>query len=101
MSCPYCAPKSRISTRSLSGRDIVGHRRFFFVRELGEEFVQRRFIVNVAVRYEALDLNLNFVTVIYELDFPALAWDDGHDHQRVVALASKRIMDLRFIETAE
>src|SRR5438105_9306136 len=68
MSWPYCAPKSRIRMRSLSGRDIVGDRLFNFVGELGEQFVQRRFIVHVTVRHEPLDLDMDLITVVNELN---------------------------------
>src|SRR5262249_36949833 len=73
ISWPYWAPKSKTRIRSLSGRVVILVHRLFLIRELGKQFIERRFVVDVAIAAETLNFNLNFIIVIDEFDFPALA----------------------------
>src|SRR5205823_14807523 len=71
MSWPYCEPKSKISTRSLSGNGVM------LVHGLGgwgcgihilaEQFLQHGTILNGPVAHEALHVD---VPVLQEIDLP-------------------------------
>src|SRR5205814_8179319 len=71
MSWPYCAPKSKTRTSSLSGGDTILLLWFEGCRfrpcPQGEQLFKDRFVVDVAVAPIALDID---VAVREELDLP-------------------------------
>src|SRR5947208_16777558 len=69
ISWPYCEPKSKIRTRSLSGSGVMGvpcrSRSLFRVGGvLGEQFLKRGFVGHFAAAPESLDLHVDLVAVI-------------------------------------
>src|SRR5713101_4877992 len=68
ISWPYCAPKSRIRIRSLSGCLMAGCR--LLVGELGNQLLQDRFVVNVAVTDEAFHVH---GAILEKINLPILA----------------------------
>src|SRR5262245_471784 len=100
ISWPYCEPKSKIKTRSLSGSDILAYR-FFLVGKAGEQFFQGGFVVDVAIADEPLDLHLNLIAIIHKFNFPALARDVDLDHDRILAALSQGVSDLGLFQAAK
>src|SRR5260370_37808036 len=70
ISWAYWAPKSRIRTRSLSGRGVMAGG--LLIGEPGEQLLQRGLVVDVPVAHEALDFPLKLITVVDHFHFPAL-----------------------------
>src|SRR5207245_9305694 len=59
MSWPYCAPKSKTRTSSLSGNDVmfVFHCVGFGLGPQGEQFLEHRLVVDPPVAAEPLDVH--------------------------------------------
>src|SRR5437660_10374263 len=78
MSWPYCAPKSKISTRSLSGSSVIvvhSLRRRFVVGTQGEQLLEHGFVIDVAIAAIAFDGDS---TLLEKFDFPVFARGKGH-----------------------
>src|SRR5262245_53796144 len=94
ISWPYCEPKSKIRMRSFSEKGFMmlthflGSRFGRVCRILGEQFFQHRFVVNLAVAAEALDLDLDvhLIVVIDEFDFPAFPGNIHLNHERILTM---------------
>src|SRR5260370_5347375 len=95
MSWTYCAPKSKIRMRSLSGSGVMVlydpscYR--FCIRKLAEQFFKSGLVVDFAITLETLDI---YAAVVQEIHLPALAWHIDMNRNRVLTVAVEREMDL-------
>src|SRR5215831_16280293 len=80
ISWPYCEPKSKIRTRSLScnGVTLLNRFRSFRLGPCGEQFFEHSVVVNPPVAAEPLDVHS---AVLEEIDLPVLAGGEGQHRQ--------------------
>src|SRR6266849_2900443 len=100
MSWPYCAPKSMIRTRSLSGNCVIGVYRLWGRRLLvgtqSKQFLQGRGFVDFSIAPETLDLD---IFVFNELDFPILSRSKSRYLNRIVARVFQGVVDFSLIQS--
>src|SRR4051812_932784 len=89
ISWPYCEPKSRISTRSLSERGVMAAG-CLLVREPGEQLLQRGLVLDLAGTHEALDVDR---TLLDDVDFPVLAGDPDGPRDGAFAVGGHLVRD--------
>ena len=70
----------------------------FLVGEIREQLSQRRFVIDMTIADEPLDLGMDFVAVVDEFDFPALARHVDVNHDGVIADLAQRKRDFRFLK---
>src|SRR5262249_38017628 len=100
ISWPYCEPKSKIRTRSLScnGVTLLNRFRSFRLGPCGEQFFEHGVAVNPPVAAEPLDVHS---AVLEEIDLPVLAGGEGQHRQGAFAVVLQPVADLGLIEALE
>src|SRR5262245_20467083 len=102
ISWPYCAPKSKIRTRSLSGCACIAITHFrgcgFGIRTEGEQLPEGRFVGDFPAAAEPLDVN---GAVREKIDLPVLPRREGQDGECVLAVARQRVGNPGLLEPGE
>src|SRR4051812_47966868 len=87
--------------RSASCGVMAAHRLLSRLAMNGEQFFDHRLVANRAVAPEPFHFPMEFITVVHELDFPALAGDVHLDHHRVVTAVTKLVGNFPHVEAVE
>ena len=74
------------------------YRLCFLVGEIRKQLSQCRLVVDVAIADEPLDLGVDFIAIVNEFDFPALASYVDVNHDRVIPDLPERKTDFSFLK---